>query len=214
MSNGTKVALKLTLVTYEKGDKLGWLLSIISLAPIFLYVAETSLVLFRREYFGLTLLSGQLANEVLNVILKVSFAQPRPVGGEQSEYGMPSAHSQSMFFVTSYVIFTLSRQRHKPLCDLEKSLLYSFLLICSVLVSFSRIYLGYHSIRQVIVGAFVGCLLGYFWTLFSEKGNKGLLSLLNSFSFLKSLYFKDSLKVCHFLKREQMQCSRCDECAK
>lgn len=111
MSNGTRVALGLFLVTYDKGDKLGWLLAIISLAPLLLYVAEASFILFRREYFGITLLLGQLINEVFNVILKISFAEPRPYGDNQGEYGMPSAHSQAMFFVTSCVIVTLSRLR-------------------------------------------------------------------------------------------------------
>ncbi|EME28076.1 Dolichyldiphosphatase 1 [Galdieria sulphuraria] len=213
MSDG-RVALKLTLVTYEKGDKLGWLLSIISLAPVFLYVAETSLVLFRREYFGLALLFGQLVNEALNVILKVTFARPRPSRSEQNDYGMPSAHSQAMFFVTSCIIFTLSRRRHKPLSSLERNLLYSFLFLCSLSVSFSRIYLGYHSIHQVMVGALVGCLLGYFWTLYSLESNSRLLSALKSLAFLKLFYFKDSLEICHFLKREQLQYSSCNECAK
>lgn len=212
--NRTLVALKQTLVVYDESSLLSWLLAIITLSPIFLYVAEACFILFRREYFGLTLILGQLINEIVNVALKEIIAEPRPSPCEQSEYGMPSAHSQAMFFVTSCVIVTLSRRRHKPLSDWEKNFLYLFLITCSLLVCFSRVYLGYHSVAQVIVGALVGCVVGYFWTLCFQEGNGGLLSLLKSVKALKMMYFKDSLECCHFLRREQLQCFKCEECTK
>jgi len=51
--NRTLVALKQTLVVYDESSLLSWLLAIITLSPIFLYVAEACFILFRREYFGL-----------------------------------------------------------------------------------------------------------------------------------------------------------------
>jgi membrane-associated phospholipid phosphatase len=46
----------------------------------------------------------QLLNEVANQILKRSIQQSRPEGARMSGSGMPSAHSQFIFFFAAYVV--------------------------------------------------------------------------------------------------------------
>lgn len=53
---------------------------------------------------------SQLANEVLNQILKRTIRQSRPHGARMSGSGMPSAHSQFIAFFAAYVVaYTLKR---------------------------------------------------------------------------------------------------------
>lgn len=47
---------------------------------------------------------AQLANEVLNQVLKHSIQQSRPTGARMSGAGMPSAHAQFVAFFAAYVI--------------------------------------------------------------------------------------------------------------
>lgn len=52
----------------------------------------------------------QLANEVLNQILKRSIQQSRPDGAHMSGSGMPSAHSQFVAFFAAYAVaYTYTR---------------------------------------------------------------------------------------------------------
>eukprot|EP00871_Galdieria_phlegrea_P005024 jgi/Galph1/5522/GphlegSOOS_G4118.1 len=170
-----KVAFQLTHVVYEKNDLLGWFLALCSLAPIFLYVAEACLILFRRELFGLSLLLGQLLNESVNIFLKILFAQPRPHEWEYDRYGMPSAHSQAMCFFLATIFITGNKRRHCPLSKMEQLGFYVFLVISTVLVCTSRVYLGYHTLLQVLAGVLFGFLTGWLWTSYVQEGPNGFL---------------------------------------
>ena len=67
-------------------------------------------------------------------------------------YGMPSGHSQHLFFSTMYLYLTITH-------------FYPWvLLICSIigfLTMVERYYFRNHTIRQLVVGAIVGVLLAY-----------------------------------------------------
>lgn len=45
----------------------------------------------------------------------------------------------------------------------HKSILVSGAFIAAVLVAFSRVYLEYHTVEQVLVGALVGIFMGSTW---------------------------------------------------
>lgn len=79
-----KKYLSFTAITYEGGDLLGYLLAWCSLIPQVLLVAEITALLLaetsiRRRKTGL-LISGQLANEGVNLVLKRVLQQKRPAG--------------------------------------------------------------------------------------------------------------------------------------
>lgn len=80
---------------------------------------------------------------------------------------MPSDHSQFMFFIAMYVISHLWTRRELR----GRSFVVSYTVILGVclIVGYSRLYLGVHTVEQVVVGAVVGIVGGRVWYLFTKK---------------------------------------------
>jgi len=123
-------------------------------------------------------LFGFFLNILLNLLLKGFFKQPRPTEGKRifdialkygSDYkfmngvpfdifGMPSGHSQSVFYSTIFIHLTL------------KNKLISFLyLIISFITLYQRVEYQMHTVLQVIIGSMVGILFGYFIYYVSQR---------------------------------------------
>ncbi|KAG4095995.1 PAP2-domain-containing protein [Neocallimastix lanati (nom. inval.)] len=154
--------ISLTYVLHEKGDFLGMILALSSLCPIFLIVAYTSVILARRELIIIFTLIGQLLNELFNTIIKHIIKQPRPENAALTSYGMPSSHSQFMFFFATYCILYMFLKL-KMNNNLWKFLISVGLIIVASTVAYSRYYLSYHSAQQVIVGITLGIFAGACW---------------------------------------------------
>jgi len=159
----------LTHVEYPSGDLVGKFLALGSLIPIFLIVAFITLILFRRDLHTICFFVGIVLNELVNLILKHTIQHPRPFQRQDlyTEYGMPSSHSQLIwFFVVYSILFLIFRLHHisGSLIDMVgKAVVGLGLLVAACLVSYSRIYLLYHSWSQVLCGALVGGTLGASW---------------------------------------------------
>ena len=110
--------------------------------------------------------AGQLVSEGVNQVLKRMIRQPRPNPfsslteaqscmwrSDSKSGGMPSDHCQYMAFLA---IYCFNRFRSKSL-----SIVVCFPL--ALLTAYSRVYLSYHTIPQVIAGLAVGSLLGLLW---------------------------------------------------
>lgn len=94
----------------------------------------------------------------INHLLKLTFANPRPfvvsadviakvsVGG----YSFPSGHAQNAAAIWPALAFMFRRRWVAVLAA-----------VCTVLIAFSRVYLGVHYPHDVIVGALVGLLIAY-----------------------------------------------------
>ncbi|XP_058129958.1 dolichyldiphosphatase 1-like [Anopheles ziemanni] len=169
--------ITLTLVEYPKGDLVGKLLAWISLAPLGIGAGFVALILFRRDLHTIVFFLGTLVNECFNMILKHWIKEPRPVSRAQiwTEYGMPSSHSQFMCFFATYVLlFIFIRLHHMNNSNsarLERLVRLLVLAICwtaAFLVCFGRIYLLYHTLNQVLIGAFVGMVMGVLWFLLTH----------------------------------------------
>ena len=122
---------------------------------------------------------GVFIDNILNLILKGLFLQPRP-NVEKKEFelalkygkrfifkdgmpydlfGMPSGHSQSAFFSTVFIY----------LCLRKNNIGYTYLAI-SLLTMIQRVLYNHHSVLQVCVGATIGCFTGYlFYCIANEK---------------------------------------------
>lgn len=83
---------------------------------------------------------------------------------------MPSTHTQVIAYLlganiillsrTSPYLFKLQRfQRAAELC---------FLISATAAIAFARVYLGYHTVLQVVFGALVGTMFGVVWTKLSN----------------------------------------------
>ncbi|ORX62842.1 hypothetical protein DM01DRAFT_1365180 [Hesseltinella vesiculosa] len=158
-------SLSLTHVQFDENDLVAYALAYITLCPIAIMVFYASVIVSRREVAMSLMLVGQLANEVLNTILKEYFQISRPYDHLGSGYGMPSSHSQ-----------------------------------------FVWIYLGYHTLEQVLVGSLVGVVFGTIWYSSMEQLRKqGWVDWLLSTRLASLVYLRDMRHIDNVLEWEHQQ---------
>ncbi|MCA6065839.1 phosphatase PAP2 family protein [Chryseobacterium sp. RG1] len=76
------------------------------------------------------------------------------------QFGFYSAHASNTFFLASYLSFLLkSKLKWFPY----------FIFVWATIVAYSRIYLGVHFPIDILVGAFVGSLLGGLFAMLARK---------------------------------------------
>ena len=87
-------------------------------------------------------------------------------------YGMPSSHAQFVtFFSISISLFLLVRHvpdpstTHSPASFTERLLLSFVAWSCAAAVVISRVYLNYHTSKQVMVGCVAGAISAWAWFL-------------------------------------------------
>jgi dolichyldiphosphatase len=171
------IAFSQTLVVHPTG-LVGNLMGLLSLMPFAIGVGFVTLIIFRRDLHTIFFLLGVFVNSFVNVVLKKIIAQERPPfpsqmkkyhGNEQSKgYGMPSHHSQFIWFFCFYMVLFLMFRVKSPLPrstgdHFFRQLWMYFLLALASAVSYSRYYLGYHTLEQVVVGAVVGIVMACAW---------------------------------------------------
>lgn len=130
--------------------------------PQILFVVSVVL-LYSKKVFMITYIIAIIFNSLLNFGLKAVIKQPRPTrdlnvfNGKKHKprilsdiYGMPSGHSQQVFLSTTYIYLVLKNG--------NLTILY-FLL--SLLTLRQRVNFKNHTVPQVIVGAFVGIIVGF-----------------------------------------------------
>jgi dolichyldiphosphatase len=113
--------------------------------------------------------AGQMACEGANFLLKRYIKEERPRTMHGKGYGMPSSHAQFVTFFGVYLSLFLML-RHQPHKDTGAPLSSAHRLFVSVAalggaaaVASSRVYLGYHTPKQVCVGVIAGFTLAVSW---------------------------------------------------
>jgi dolichyldiphosphatase len=132
-----------------------------------------TLIWSTREIEILMMFGGQMACEALNFALKRILKEERPKQMHGKGYGMPSSHAQFVaFFSLSLTLFLLFRHvpkkptpSHTPLSVPARVGLSGLALANAGLVSWSRIYLSYHTPKQVLVGVAAGTFSAVSWFL-------------------------------------------------
>ena len=127
---------------------------------------------------------GNLANVLINMVLKGIFQQPRPCDNPKTFklalkngnsfyfkngipfnlFGMPSGHAQSCLFSTMFIF----------MCLRQYNILGVYLLI-SILTAYQRIKYSYHTLLQVLVGGIVGICVGYIAYRLTNNTIKGVV---------------------------------------
>lgn len=173
--------LSISDVRYQVGDRLGELLALFSLLPIFIVAQLVALLFVRRDWQTLVVLVGIFINVIINKVIKDTLQYPRPImnsgcsGDEDSsrasiamfeegsyeEFGMPSNHSQFIGYVACFVILFLTFKVKAS--KFEKVLLSLISILFAGTVAYSRTYLGYHTSDQVIIGLLIGIIFGIVW---------------------------------------------------
>lgn len=92
---------------------------------------------------------------------------------------MPSSHAQLAFFNSAMsVLVLLRRWKHakkyrgegeKAGVDVSSSVLSLMTVPIAVIVGYSRVELGYHTIEQVVAGAAIGLMFGSMWFLVTTR---------------------------------------------
>ncbi|XP_015266893.1 PREDICTED: dolichyldiphosphatase 1 isoform X2 [Gekko japonicus] len=171
-------SVSLTHVEYPAGDLTGRLLAYVSLGPIFIIVGFVTLIVFKRELHTISFLGGLLLNEGVNWLIKNIVRETRPCAeihpSVHSKYAMPSSHSQFMWFFSMYSFLFLYLRMHQTnnarfLDLLWRHVLSLFLLTVAFLVSYSRVYLMYHTWSQVAYGGVVGSIMAVVWFVFTQE---------------------------------------------
>ncbi|KAL7625022.1 hypothetical protein AAE478_004236 [Parahypoxylon ruwenzoriense] len=167
-------SLSLTHVHYDPTDPLSYLCAWLALIPQGLCVAYATLIWSTREIEVALLFAGQLACEALNFALKRLIKEERPRRMNGKGYGMPSSHAQFVaYFAVSLALFLLLRHRpphprirrrnHTPMSVPERVFWSIVGLGMATAVAWSRVYLNYHTERQVLVGAAAGTVSAVGW---------------------------------------------------
>jgi membrane-associated phospholipid phosphatase len=125
-------------------------------------------LLFSKSNMLFYFIVGICLSFIVNNILKGIIKQPRPEFNTKEVsialqtsavryilgydiYGMPSGHAQTSFFITTF-IYLVTRQ----------IFITFFMILLSVMVMFQRVIYNEHTISQVLVGAIIGILFGFF----------------------------------------------------
>uniref|UniRef100_UPI003AAEE652 dolichyldiphosphatase 1 isoform X2 n=1 Tax=Centroberyx gerrardi TaxID=166262 RepID=UPI003AAEE652 len=150
-------SISLTHVEFPEDDLTGQVLAYISLLPIAILVGFVTLIVFKRELHTISFFGGLILNEGVNWLLKHILREPRPCAGAHStlntEYGMPSSHSQLIwFFVVYFFLFLYLRmhQTNNARCVdlLWRHILSIILLGMALSVSYSRPVSEYFLVRD------------------------------------------------------------------
>ncbi|KAL4776064.1 hypothetical protein BDW60DRAFT_203905 [Aspergillus nidulans var. acristatus] len=163
-------SLSLTHVHYNPEDSLSLVSAWLALVPQALCVVYVTLVWASREVEVGLMFAGQLVCEALNFALKRIIKEERPKQMFGKGYGMPSSHAQFVAFFAVYLTLFLIF-RHAP-SGANQSIMFRIVASLGITlgagaVAVSRIYLTYHTVRQVLAGCAVGAVFALFWFTFT-----------------------------------------------
>lgn len=141
--------------------------------------------------FGEYMAYSVLTTVLLNNAMKDIFKMKRPIGEDgirslrtetATGYSFPSGHTQgSAAFYSSIAIY------------LKKRWLYILMAIIIILIGFSRLYLGVHYPKDVIVGGILGVLTSVVcYKLYNKFDNKLMLYGITFIIFVPALLFARS----------------------
>ncbi len=135
-------------------------------------------LLYKKSNYLFVYIIGFILDTILNFLIKGIVKQPRPKGDynifkplEQHSprilsdmYGMPSGHSQHVFYSTIFI--------HLVLKNTNITLLY---ILISLLTLYQRVKYKNHYIIQVLVGGLIGACLAYYMYMYAGKKIVGKL---------------------------------------
>ncbi|CAG8516278.1 2993_t:CDS:2 [Dentiscutata erythropus] len=138
---------------------------------VFLYV--------RNFHITYTIFGGGVVRIIVEILKRI-IREPRPINCKRKKksYGMPSSHSAIVIYFAiffSLQLYTSSLyeffdfisihtiQITSPIKTFIKLILFSLISLTALSVVWSRVALGYHTKKQVIVGMALGFWLGIIW---------------------------------------------------
>ncbi|KAF9185819.1 hypothetical protein BGZ49_004241 [Haplosporangium sp. Z 27] len=189
----TLTSLSLTHVQFTQNDIVSKLLAYVTLTPLGIICGYVAVISTSRDLKPLVMLGGQLANEVLNLILKRIVKQARPTEYLGDGYGMPSSHSQFMAYFATYTVILMCRRGIEPGSIIPQAVC-AAVTIWSSLVVYSRVHLYYHTWQQVLAGTICGIIFAliYYHIVNSVLRPLGLLEWIVDHPWAKQLHVRDT----------------------
>ena len=143
--------------------------------PVILFLASIIYLYVKNSYFTIYVI-GFMFSGLINYILKGVFKQPRPIDDKHifnlekmyrsvltfENYGMPSAHTQAVFYTTTFTYLAL-----------ENHVLLVGSLFVSLLTIYQRVQSKQHFLSQTIVGAIIGGILGFGFYKYAKNQLQG-----------------------------------------
>ncbi|WVZ74045.1 hypothetical protein U9M48_022275 [Paspalum notatum var. saurae] len=117
-------------------------------------------VIWKQDAEMMWVLLGALANSLLSVVLKKMLNHERPAPDLRSDPGMPSSHSQFMFFTSTILVLSMYYWFG---INYPTMLLGPATLTMATYLSWLRVSHRLHTLNQVMVGAVVGSAFGALW---------------------------------------------------
>jgi membrane-associated phospholipid phosphatase len=153
--------------------------------PLLLFFISIFL-LWKKSNYLIYYAFGFVLNAILTLVLKGIFKQPRPSedyklfnlaisdskrfkfidGYSYDIFGMPSGHASSVIYSTIFIYFVFKNNNFV--------LIY---LLISIITMTQRIANNDHTIIQILAGAFVGLIFGYFIFYMAQQKIMGILLL-------------------------------------
>jgi len=155
---------------------IGYFGEIIMIIVVFYVLYKTPITLIVYTLF-------LIINGIINRLLKKEIHEKRPnqpisflysnkIKKENNNYGMPSGHSENVFYSTLFLYLNVKK--------IDTSIVLS-LFICAMTI-YQRWYFHNHTLSQLLVGAIIGCIFAYI-----------VYSLYMYLLYLNQTYFKFDL---------------------
>lgn len=122
-----------------------------------------AIVVYRRDVGVVLFAFGSILNTMVGKTLKRVIRQPRPDGAKKMDHGMPSSHATALSFLSSGAAINLIKAHGLVSWALAIA---SLILAGTVVASWWRVSVGYHTSAQVVVGWTVGVFNCLLWCLF------------------------------------------------
>lgn len=134
---------------------LGNPLTVIAIMAYLIYILR------KNKNYYLPLIDALLTSYLVNTLIKVLVARPRPEVLkliEQDGYSFPSGHAMNSMAIY-FMLFLLINHYMKK--SVKKTILLITTMILPILIGLSRIYVGVHYATDVIAGWVLGLTIAY-----------------------------------------------------